>query len=264
MYYILSHRTPFGYLLHMFKFDLLTCIIDSYQVALEILMLAWLFVYIHFVDVRAAKALMRLRPCSGAYEHSLKEYAICTPILCMCESSEGSDASEHLLIEYAICTPILCMCESSEGTDRSMHVTSSLRIGWKNMSYIRPFMCMFESSEGSGETACILRRVWAFTDGICHMYAHFVHVREQWRLWQACMHASSSLSIGWKNMSHVRPFMCMCESSEGSGETACTLRRVWAFTDGICHMYAHFVHVREQWRLWRDCTYANASLSIDW
>ena len=146
----------------------------------------------------------------------------------------------------------------------SMHVTSSLRIGWKNMSYIRPFMCMFESSEGSGETACILRRVWTFTDGICHMYAHFVHVREQWRLWQACMHASSSLSIGWKNMSHIRPFMCMCESSEGSGETACTLRRVWAFTDGICHMYAHFVHAREQWRLWRDCTHANASLSIDW
>ena len=146
----------------------------------------------------------------------------------------------------------------------SMHVTSSLRIGWKNMSYIRPFMCMFESSEGSGETACILRRVWTFTDGICHMYAHFVHVREQWRLWQACMHASSSLSIGWKNMSHIRPFMCMCESSEGSGETACTLRRVWAFTDGICYMYAHFVHAREQWRLWRDCTHANASLSIDW
>ena len=37
----------------------------------------------------------------------------------MCESSEGSGASEHLLIEYAICTPILCMCESSEGTDKT-------------------------------------------------------------------------------------------------------------------------------------------------
>ena len=145
-----------------------------------------------------------------------------------------------------------------------MHATSSLSIGWKNMSYIRPFIYVFESSGGSGETACMVRCVWAFTDGICQMYAHFVHVREQWRLWQDCMHASSSLSIGWKNMPYVHPLMCMCERSEGSGETACTLRRVWAFTGRICHIYANIVHVREQWRHWQDCMHATSSLSIGW
>ena len=142
-----------------------------------------------------------------------------------------SGASEHLLMEYAKCMPILCMCESSEG---------------------------------SGETACMVRCVWAFTDGICQMYAHFVHVRKQWRLWQDCMHASSSLSIGWKNMPYVHPLMCMCESSEGSGETACILRHVLALTDEICHMYAHLLHARVQWGLWRDCMYVQARLSIYW
>ena len=241
---------------------------------------------------------MHNRQLSSGFRDFNVGLIICLHTFCQCTGSKGSDEAAPMLRRIWAFTERICHMYAHfvhvreqwrlrrvwSFTDRichmyahfehvreqwrhwqdSMHVTSSLRIGWKNMSYIRPFMCMFESSEGSGETACILRRVWAFTDGICHMYAHFVHVREQWRLWQACMHASSSLSIGWKNMSHIRPFMCMCESSEGSGETACMLRRVWAFTDGICHMYAHFVHAREQWRLWRDCTHANASLSIDW
>ena len=241
---------------------------------------------------------MHNRQLSSGFRDFNVGLTICLHTFCRCTGSKGSDEAAPMLRRIWAFTERICHMYAHfvhvreqwrlrrvwAFTDRichmyahfvhvweqwrhwqdSMHVTSSLRIGWKNMSYIRPFMCMFESSEGSGETTCTLRRVWAFTDGICHMYAHFVHVREQWRLWQACMHASSSLSIGWKNMSRIRPFMCMCESSEGSGETACTLRRVWAFTDGICHMYAHFVHVREQWRLWRDCTHANASLSIDW
>ena len=158
--------------------------------------------YIHpfCTSLRAVIALARLQACQDSSEISLKEYAICMPILCMCESSEGSDKTAH------------------------MH-----------------------------------RRVWELTDRICHMFAHFVHVREQWRLWQDCMHATSSLSIGWKNMPYVRPLMCMCERSEGSGELRC----VWAFTDKICHMYAHNVHVREQWKLWRDCAHAKASLSLE-
>ena len=148
---------------------------------------------------------------------------------------------------------------------------------------------MCESSEGSGETARMLRLVWALTDKRCHKHTHFVYVREQWRLWQDFMHTMSRLSIDWKNMPYVRtfcacasavetlarlhtrygssehwlnehavctPIVCMCESIESSGETARMLMRVRALTDGICRMYAYFVHVWDQWRLWRGCTHA--------
>ena len=124
-------------------------------------------------------------------------------------------------------------------------------------------LCISETSDGSGGTAHMSRRVWAFIDRICHMYAHFVHVREQWSLWrvwastdrichmyahfvhvweqwrhwQDSMHVTSSLCIAWKNMSYIRPFMCMCESSEGSGETACMLMLVRALTDRMCHIH---------------------------
>ena len=177
---------------------------------------------------------------------------------------ECSDALEHWLMRYAVCTPILCMCESREG---------------------------------SGKTAWILSLVWVLAERICRMYALFAHVREQWRLWRDCTHAQASLSIDWWNMPYVCPFcvcvravkalarryecsgaseqwlvkyaVCtpilrMCESGEGSGKTAWILSLVWVLTERICRMYALFAHVREQWRLWRDCTHAQASLSIDW
>ena len=217
--------------------------------------------------------------CSGETERKLnanwaltdKIWHIHTRFLCMCE--RGSDKSACMLrlfwefTEYghmAICTPILYMFESSECAGET---ASMLRLVWEfteRKPICLSILCICESSEGSGGTAHMRMRVWAFTGRICHMYANIVHVREQWRNWQDCMHATSSLSIGWKNMSYIRPFMCMFESSEGSGETACMLRRVWAFTDGICQMYAHFVHVREQWRLWWDCMYGQVRLSIYW
>ena len=156
---------------------------------------------------------------------------------------------------------------------------------------------MCESSKGSDKTTQLLRHVWALIEIICHMNAHFVHVRQQWRLLRDSTHAQAPMSIDWWYMSYVRPFcarmsavkalarlhaylvsseywpkeyaVCtptlrMCESSEGSGETARMLRRIWALTHGICHMYAHFVHVLELWRLWWDCTHAKVCLSIDW
>ena len=156
---------------------------------------------------------------------------------------------------------------------------------------------MCESSEGFGETTRMLRLVWALTDKRCHKHFHFVHVREQWRIWQDCTHTKSRLSIDWINMPYVRSFcacaravnvlarlhtdwvssehwlkeyavctliLCMCESSEGSGETARMLRLVWALTDKRCHKHIHFVHVREQWRLWQDCMHTKSRLSIDW
>ena len=103
---------------------------------------------------------------------------------------------------------------------------------------------MCESSVGSGETARMLMLVWALTDIICHINIHFVHVREQWMLRHDYMCATSSLSIDWKNMPHVRPFLCMCESSEGSGETARMLRCVWALTDTICYLHSIWASAR--------------------
>ena len=76
----------------------------------------------------------------------------------------------------------------------------------------------------------MLRFVWALTDKKCHIYTHFVYVREQWRLWQ----------------------------------TACILSLVWVLTESICLKYAHFVHVRKKWRLCRDCTRAQMRMGIDW
>ena len=139
------------------------------------------------------------------------------------------------------CLHTFCRCTGSKGSDEAAPM---LRRIWAFTERICHMYAHFVHVREQWR----LRRVWAFTDRICHMYAHFVHVWEQWRHWQDSMHVTSSLRIGWKNMSYIRPFMCMFESSEGSGETACILRRVWTFTDGICHMYAHFVHVREQWK----------------
>ena len=103
---------------------------------------------------------------------------------------------------------------------------------------------MCESSEGSGETARMLMLVRALTDRMCHINTHFVHVREQWRLRHDYMCATSSLSIDWKNMSYVPPFLCMCESSEGFGETARMLRWVWALTDTICCLHSIWARAR--------------------
>ena len=47
---------------------------------------------------RAVKDLARLHVRSGASEHSLMEYAICAPILCMRESSEGSGETARMLM----------------------------------------------------------------------------------------------------------------------------------------------------------------------
>ena len=59
-------------------------------------------------------------------------------------------------------------------------------------------------------------------------------------------------------MAYTHPFLCMCESSEGSVKSACMLRLVWEFTERICRMYAPFVQGREQWMLWRDWTHSKA------
>ena len=159
------------------------------------------------VCARAVKALVRLHACLGLFEHWLIKDAMYTPIVCMCESLEGS-----------------------------------------------------------GETARMLRHVWALTDKRCHKHTHFVHVREQWRLWHDCMHTKSRLSIDWLNMPYVRPFcacaravkalarryecsgtsehwlmkyavctpiLCICESSEGSGKTAWILSLVWVLAERI-------------------------------
>ena len=123
---------------------------------------------------------------------------------------------------------------------------------------------MCESSEGSGETARMLRLVWALTDKRCHKHTNFVQVREQWRLWQDCMHTNSRLSIDWKKYAICTPILCMCESSSGSCKTAHTLRHVWALAERIFHMNAHLVYVWDQWRLWLDGTNAQARQSIDW
>ena len=47
---------------------------------------------------RAVKDLVRLHVRSGASEHSLMEYAICAPILCMREGSEGSGETARMLM----------------------------------------------------------------------------------------------------------------------------------------------------------------------
>ena len=156
---------------------------------------------------------------------------------------------------------------------------------------------MCESSKGSGKTAHTLRHVWALAERICRMNAHFVYVREQWRLWLDGTNAQARQSIDWWNMPYVRPFcafvravkalarlheylvsseywlkeyaVCtpilrMCESSKGSGKTTHTLRHVWALAERICRMNTHLVYVREQWRLWLDGTNAQARQRIDW
>ena len=129
------------------------------------------------------KALARQHACSGAYEHWLMEYAICTRILCTCESNERLRQD-------------------------CMHTKSRLSIDWKNMPYVRP-ICACAKQWRLWRDCSMPRRVLALTDGICRMYAHFVHVLEQWRLWQDCMHTKSRLSIVWKNMPYVRP-ICAC------------------------------------------------------
>ena len=68
-------------------------------------------------DCKHAKARLRIHRKKTPYICPFCAYAKAVKALvglhtCAC-------ASEHLLVEYAICTPILCMCESSEGTDKT-------------------------------------------------------------------------------------------------------------------------------------------------
>ena len=132
---------------------------------------------------RAVKALTRLHICTGASENWLIEYAICSPILCMCESSEGSDKTAcMLLLVWALAERIchmyahLCACASAVKALVSSGVSEHSLIKY---AICTPIMCMCESSESSGETARMLRLVWALNARICHIYTHFVHVREQ-------------------------------------------------------------------------------------
>ena len=157
---------------------------------------------------------------------------------CQCASSKGSDETVRMLRRVWALTKNMpyvhpfCACAKAEKALAKLHKCSCASEHWlMKYTVCTPFLCMCQSSEGSGETARMLRFVWTLTDKICQKHTHFVYVREQWRLWQDCMHTRSRLSIDWKKK---------------------------------CHMYAHFVHVREQWRLWQDCTHAKARLSINW
>ena len=133
---------------------------------------------------------------------------------------------------------------------------------------------MCESSEGYDMTICVLLLVWAFTEKICHMYAHFCAcaraVKALVRL-HACSGASEHWLIPFAVCILFEPehavFYLMCllaiicshqltcslwglkfglrfylhpfsarANSKGSGETACMLRYVWAFTDRICQL----------------------------
>ena len=53
--------------------------------------------YLFCVCARAVKALARLHTRYSSSEHWLKEYAICTPILRMFQSSEGSGEIARML-----------------------------------------------------------------------------------------------------------------------------------------------------------------------
>ena len=161
------------------------------------------------------KALVGMHTWTGASEHWLIEYAICTPILFMCESSEVlnktacmlllfwalnerichmyahlcacaravkamvrlqacSGASEHWLISYAVCIlfeharAMFClMCLLA--IISSHQLPSSLRgLKFGLRFYLHPFRAR-ANSNGFGETACMLRYVWAFTDRICQL-----------------------------------------------------------------------------------------------
>ena len=236
---------------------------------------------------------MHNRQLSSGFRDFNVGLIICLHTFCRCTGSKGSDEAAPMLRRIWAFTERICHMYAHfvhvreqwrlrrvwAFTDRichmnahfvhvweqwrhwqdSMHVTSSLRIGWKNMSYIRPFMCMFESSEGSDKPACMLLLVWALAERICHIYAHLCAcaraVKDLVRL-----HVRSGVyEHSLMEYAICTPILCMCESSEGSGETARMLMLVWALTDRICHINTHFVHVREQWRLWRDCTHAYAS-----
>ena len=123
---------------------------------------------------------------------------------------------------------------------------------------------MRESSVGSGETARMLRLVWAFADKRCHKPLILCMCESsEGAQWHDCKHTKSRLSIDFKNAIYT-PILYMCESSRGSWKTAHTLRLVWAYTEGICRMYAQFAHVREQWTLWLDCMHTKSRLNIDW
>ena len=183
-----------------------------------------------FACARAVKALARQHAYSGAYEHWLMKYAICTPILWTCESSEGSGKTACILNLVWVLTerkwpyvrPI-CACAKAvkalaklqpcSGAWRNCNrAQARLSIDWWNMQYV-PQFC-----------ACV-RAVKAL-------------VR---------LHACYGLFEHWLiKYAIYTPILCMCENSEGSGKTACKLSLVWALTEKICHMYAHFVHVREQ------------------
>ena len=95
-----------------------------------------------------------------------------------------------------------------------------------------PF-CQCASSKGSDETVCMLRRVWALTKNMPYVHPFCACAKAVKAL--AKLHKCSCASEQWLMKYTVcTPFLCMCESSEGSGETARMLRFVWTLTDKIC------------------------------
>ena len=104
---------------------------------------------------RAVKDLVRLHACSGASEHWLIPYAICILF-------EPADAMFYWMCLLAI----IC----------SHQLPSSLR--WFKFGlkfYLHPFSAL-ANSKGSGETACMLRCVWALTDRICQLTSIWISV----------------------------------------------------------------------------------------
>ena len=142
------------------------------------------------VCARAVKALARRYECSGASEHWLMKYALCTPILRMCESSEGSGKTAWILSLDWVLTernmPYVrpfCACARAVKALARLHACSGESEHWlMEYAVCMPILCMCKRSDGSGETARMLRLVWAWTDKTCHVYTHCVYVREQWRL----------------------------------------------------------------------------------
>ena len=134
---------------------------------------------------------------------------------------------------------------------------------------------MCESSEGYDMTTCVLLLVWALTERICHMYAHFcacaravkalvrLHAcsgaSEHWLIpfaicilfepehvvfYLMCLLAiicSHQLTISLKGLKfslrfYLHPFSARA-NSKGSGETACMLRHVILSSRGGVAVY---------------------------
>ena len=135
---------------------------------------------------------------------------------CQCASSKGSDETVRMLRRVWALTKNMpyvhpfCACAKAVKALAKLHKCSCASEHWlMKYTVCTPFLCMCDCSEGSGETARMLRFVWTLTDKICQKHTHFVYVREQWRLWQDCMHTRSRLSTDWKKLPYVRPF-CAC------------------------------------------------------